>query len=730
MLGNPNIHRMTTQLTIEGMTCAACASRVGRALQAVPGVTHAHVNLATERAQITGDVTLATLLEAVEESGYGAHPFTPAEDRAAARAAEQHSLGRAAALALALALPLLLLEMSGHLLPAIHHWIAQSIGLPASHMIQAVLATAILFGPGLRFFRLGLPALWRRAPDMNALVAIGAGAAWVYSMAILATTPGEAVYFESAGVIMALVLLGRWLEGRARGRTSGAIRALSRLAPRIARRADGSEVALDALALGDALLIRPGEAIPTDGIVLTGNSFLDQSMFTGEPMPVARGPGDAVLGGSVNQSGALTIRVDKLGGDTLLAGVIRMVEEAQNAQMPIQALVDRITLWFVPAVMAVAALTFALWLAFGPSLAVALTHAVAVLIIACPCAMGLATPTSIMVGMGRAASLGVLFRHGDALQRLADVQGIAFDKTGTLTEGHPALIDTRPAPGFTPEALLRLAAAVEAHSEHPIARAILAAHPNPPPALGFLATSGEGAAAEVEGQTIRLGSAAYLRAAGIPPDALEPMAAEAASQGQTPVFIAVADRAAGLLLVADRLRPSTPEAIALLRRLGLRLMILSGDHPAAVAAMARSLGIEEAKGGLLPADKVAALAAAPGFAFTGDGINDAPALAAASVGIAIGTGTDIAIDSADIVLMGNDLKIVAQAITLSRATLTNIRQNLAWAFAYNAALIPVAAGALQLLGGPGLSPMLAAGAMGFSSLFVLGNALRLRGVKL
>ncbi|NCY24524.1 MAG: heavy metal translocating P-type ATPase, partial [Alphaproteobacteria bacterium] len=389
------------------MTCAACASRVGRALQAVPGVSHAHVNLATERAEITGDVTLATLLEAVEESGYGAHPFTPAEDRAAARAAEQRSLGRAAALALALAAPLLLLEMSGHLLPAIHHWIAHAIGLPASHMIQGGLATAILFGPGLRFFRLGLPALWRRAPDMNALVAIGAGAAWAYSMAILATTPEEAVYFESAGVIVALVLLGRWLEGRARGRTSGAIRALSRLAPRIARRGDGSEVPLDALALGDALLIRPGEAIPTDGTVLTGTSFLDQSMFTGEPMPVARGPGDAVLGGSVNQSGALTIRVDKLGGDTFLAGVIRMVEEAQNAQMPIQALVDRITLWFVPAVMAVAALTFTLWLAFGPSLAVALTHAVAVLIIACPCAMGLATPTSIMVGMGRAASLGV-----------------------------------------------------------------------------------------------------------------------------------------------------------------------------------------------------------------------------------------------------------------------------------------------------------------------------------
>ncbi len=728
-MARPISKRMNTQLTIEGMTCAACATRVGRALQAVPGVTHAHVNLATERAGIEGEVPLATLLEAVEDAGYAAHPFTPAEDRAAARALEQQALGRATIAALALALPLLLLEMTGHLVPAIHHWIAHTIGLPASHLIQGLLASAILFGPGLRFFRLGLPALWRRSPDMNALVAIGAGAAWTYSVAILATQPEEAVYFESAGVIVALVLAGRWLEGRARGRTSDAIRALSRLAPRVARRADGSEVPLAALALGDELLIRPGEAIPTDGTVLTGESFLDQSMFTGEPMPVAKKPGDSVLGGSVNQAGALTMRVDKLGGDTLLAGVIRMVEEAQNAEMPIQALVDRITLWFVPAVMAVAALTFALWLAFGPSLAVALTHAVAVLIIACPCAMGLATPTSIMVGMGRAASLGVLFRHGDALQRLAAVQGVAFDKTGTLTEGHPALVETLPAPGFTAETLLRLSAAVEARSEHPIARAILAAHPNPPPALAFTTTAGEGASAEVEGLAVMLGSAKYLRAAGIAPETLEGPAAAAAGQGQTPVFVAIGGQAAGLLLVADRLRPATPQTIALLRGMGLRLMILSGDHPAAVAAMAQSLGIEQAKGGLLPGQKVAALAGEADFAFVGDGINDAPALAAAAVGIAIGTGTDIAIDSADVVMMSDDLRVVAQTITISRATLRNIRQNLGWAFAYNAALIPVAAGALQLLDGPGLSPMLAAGAMGFSSLFVLGNALRLRRVK-
>ena len=719
---------MNTDLTIEGMTCAACVGRVARALQAVPGVTAARVNLATERADVAGHVPLAALLEAVEDAGYTARLHVQAEDRSAARAAERQALGRAAAWALALAAPLLVLEMGGHLVPAFHHWLTHSIGLAASHLVQAGLATAILFGPGLRFFRQGLPALWRLAPDMSSLVAIGAGAAWVFSMATLIAAPGEPVYFESAGVIVALVLLGRWLEARARGRTSEAIRALSRLAPRTARRADGAEVPLAALRLGDLLIIRPGERIPTDGVVTEGASHLDQSMFTGEPMPVAKNPGDTVLGGSVNQAGGLTIRVDKLGDDTLLAGIIRMVEQAQNAQLPIQALVDRITLWFVPAVMGVAAVTFLAWLAFGPSLAVALTHAVAVLIIACPCAMGLATPTSIMVGMGRAASLGVLFRQGDALQRLAAVQVVAFDKTGTLTEGRPALVETWTLPGFAPERLLSLAAAVEARSEHPIAHAILAAHPAPPPVQDFAITTGQGARGVVEGQAVLVGSAGYLHAQGIDPGPLEAQAAAHAAKGQTPVFIGLDGSPAGLLLVADRLRPTTAEAVRGLEAQGLTLMILSGDHAATAAAVAGELAIAAVHAGLLPGEK-AALLAGPHVAFVGDGINDAPALAAAEVGIAIGTGTDIAIESADVVLMSGDLRGVASAIAISRATLANIRQNLAWAFGYNAALIPIAAGVLQPWGGPALSPMLAAGAMGLSSLFVLANALRLRGVK-
>ncbi len=711
---------METDLVIDGMSCAACVGRVARALEAVPGVTSAQVNLATERASVAGAVPLAALLAAVEEAGYSAHQHQQAEDRGAARAAEQHAFALAAAVSLAMALPLLLLEMPGHVWPTWHHWLGDTA------LIQAALASAILFGPGLRFFRAGLPALWRREPDMNALVAMGAGAAWVFSMATMVLSPGEPVYFESAGVIVALVLLGRWLEARARGQASDAIRSLTRLAPRTARRADGTEVPLAALALGDALLVRPGEAVPTDGTVLEGQSHIDQSMFTGEPMPVARGPGDAVLGGSINQGGALTIRADKLGAETLLSGIIAMVERAQNTRMPIQALVDRITLWFVPAVMALAAFTFIVWLAFGPSLAVALTHAVAVLIIACPCAMGLATPVSIMVGMGRAASLGVLFRQGDALQRLAQVKRVGFDKTGTLTEGRPALVETLPLPGFEAEALLAQAAAVEARSEHPIAHAILAAHLNPAPVSDFATEAGQGARGVVEGRAVVVGSAAWLRAQGVDPAALEALAG---ARTQTPVFVAVDGQPAGLLLVADTLRPGSAAALASLRAQGLSLMILSGDHPRAVAALAAELGIDDARGGLLPPEKLAALQGRADIAFVGDGVNDAPALAASGVGIAMGTGTDIAIESAGVVLMAGDPRGVASAIAIARATMANIRQNLGWAFGYNAALLPIAAGALQPFGGPGLSPMLAAGAMGLSSVFVLANALRLRGVK-
>ncbi len=718
-----------TSLTIDGMTCAACAQRVARALQRVAGVDSAQVNLATERAEIQGSAPLSALLEAVDDAGYAAHPFQPTEDRAAIRAADARALGRAAALALVLAAPLLALEMGGHMVPALHRWIAAEIGHVTSHWVQGALATAILFGPGWRFFRLGVPALLSRAPDMNALVAMGAGAAWLYSAVTLLRDAHDAVYFESAGVIVALVLLGRWLEARARGRAGDAIRGLMDLSPRTARRlgdAGAEEVPLSAIRVGDRLLMRPGERVPVDGRVVAGASHLDESMFTGEPLPVARREGEPVLGGSVNQHGTLTVLAERVGQDTLLAGIIRMVEQAEDARLPIQALVDRITLVFVPVVMAVAALTFAAWLAVGAGFGVALTHAVAVLIIACPCAMGLATPTSIMVGMGRAARMGVLFRAGDALQRLAGAKRVAFDKTGTLTEGRPALAAVLPLPGFDADALLRAVAAVEAASEHPIAHAILAAHPAPPPAEGFRIALGMGAAAQVEGRQVLVGSAAFLAAEGVAATALEPLAAARAAQGETPVLVALDGMPAG---VADPLRATTPEAIAALRALGLPTLMLTGDHAATAQAVAARLGIADVRAHLLPADKLAALRDAPGTIFVGDGINDAPALAAADVGIAIGSGSDIAMESAAVVLMGNDLRTVAGAIHVARATLKNIRQNLAWAFGYNIALVPIAAGVLVPFGGPALSPMLAAAAMGLSSVFVVGNALRLKGVR-
>ena len=710
---------MTQHLSVQGMSCASCTGRVTRALLQVPGVQQAHVNLATERAEIEGVATLPALLQAVEQAGFIARPHIQPAERAASRRAERRALGLAAAWAMAGALPLVLLEGWGH---------ATGHAPPAGQWAAALLATAILFGPGLRFFRLGAAALAHRAPDMNALVAIGAGAAWAFSLVVLAWGDGGPVYFESAGVIVALVLLGRWLEARARGQASGAIEALARLAPQTARREDGTDAPIAALRPGDRLIIRPGERVPADGTVVEGHSHLDQSMFTGEPIPVARAPGDALLGGSVNQGAPLVMRVDRVGDETLLAGIIRMVEQAQDARLPIQALVDRITLWFVPAVLAVGALTLVAWLAAGVPAGVALGHAVAVLIIACPCAMGLATPTAIMVGTGRAAASGVLFRHGEAMQRLASTRMVAFDKTGTLTEGRPALVATLPLPPFSAARLLALAAAAETRSEHPIARAIAAASPDAPAATDFAVEAGRGISASCDGQRIMVGTAAFLAGQGIDPGPLEALLAAHATAGQTPVFVGVQGAAAGLLLVADRLRPGSADAIAALHRMGLQTMILSGDHPATTAALGRELGVEAAIGGLLPAQKLAALAGHDHTAFVGDGINDAPALAAADTGIAIGTGTDIAMETADVVLMNGDPRGVATAIMLARATLRHIRQNLAWAFAYNVALIPVAAGVLQPLGGLTLSPELAAGAMGLSSLFVLANSLRLRGV--
>ncbi|SEN28172.1 Cu+-exporting ATPase [Pseudorhodobacter antarcticus] len=585
-----------------------------------------------------------------------------------------------------------------------------------------------------------------KAPDMNALVMIGTAAA--YSFSLIATflphllpAPAHAVYFEAAAVIVTLILMGRWMEARAKGRTWAAIARLIGLSPKTARvERDGEilDLPLAEVVVGDILHLRPGEKIAVDGTVTDGQSYVDESMLTVEAAAIAKNTGDTTTGGTVNGTGALTYRAMRVGGDMMLAQIIRMVEQAQGARLPVQDLVNRITGWFIPAVLAAAALTVAVWVIFGP--APALTHAlvagVAVLIIAYPRAMGFAVPVSIMVGTGRAADLGVLFRRGDALQSLQSVDIIAFDKTGTLTVGRPEMTDFILAQGFDGNTVLARIAAVEAKSEHPIATAITRAATDRgldlPPAFDFTSHTGLGIAAQVAGQRILIGSARFMTSEGVDPAPLGKAAETLANDGKPPIFAALNGQIAAVIGVADPIKPGTVEAIAQLRAMGLRLVMISGDNKATAHIIAATLSITEVVAEVLPAGKVAALdalrATGESLAFVGDGINDAPALAAADVGVAIGTGTDVAIEAADVVLMSGDLRGVVGALAISRATMRNIKQNLFWAFGYNAALIPVAAGALYPIWGLQLSPMLAAGAMALSSVFVLTNALRLRWV--
>ncbi len=737
----------TTRLAISGMTCASCVSRVETVLGRVPGVIAASVNLADESATIRHYALGGLpdrLAEAVRTSGYDARVATATSraDVAQRKADEQAALGRAVILAAALTLPVFVLEMGGHLVPAFHHWLHGLFGVFPVWVAQFLLTTAVLFGPGLRFFRAGVPALLHAAPDMNALVVLGSTAAWAYSS--LATfAPGllpadaQVVYFEAAAMIVTLILLGRWLEARAKGRTGAAIARLVGLQPQTARveRAGAVvELAIAEVVAGDLLHLRPGERVAVDGAVETGQGWIDESMITGEPVPVEKSPGAALTAGTVNGASALTYRAERVGADTVLARIIRMVEEAQGAKLPIQAAVDRVTRVFVPVVIGVALLTFGLWMIWGPGLAQALVAAVAVLIIACPCAMGLATPTSIMVGTGRGAEMGVLFRRGDALQALQGVQVVAFDKTGTLTEGRPDLVALHLAPGADEAAALALAAAAESGSEHPIAGAILRAAAGRglalAPASGVTALAGFGLQAQVGGQRVLLGAERLMAREGITLGDLPALAAQEAARGRTPLYLAADGQALALLIVADRLKPTTLPAIQALHALGLQTAMITGDARATAQAIAADLGIDHVEAEVLPDGKVAALerlrAGGRKVAFVGDGINDAPALAAADVGLAIGTGTDVAVEAAEVVLMSGDLRGVVNALHLSRRVLRNIRQNLFWAFAYNAALIPVAAGALYPAFGLTLSPVLAAGAMALSSIFVLTNALRLK----
>jgi Cu+-exporting ATPase len=645
----------------------------------------------------------------------------------------------------ALTIPLVLVAMAP-MLPGAH----LLAGHPARRFLELALATPVVLWGGAPFFARALASLRTRHLNMFTLIGLGVGVAYVYSV-VAALVPGifpasfrsahgeVGVYFEAAAAIVTLVLVGQVLELRARGRTGAAIRALLGMAPRTARRlrADGAEedVPLDAVVPGDRLRVRPGEKIPVDGVVLEGASAVDESMITGEPIPVDKGPSDRVVGATLNGTGGLVVRAERVGAETLLAQIVKMVAEAQRSRAPIQRLADVVSAIFVPAVVAVAALTFGAWALLGPEprLAHAIVNAVAVLIIACPCALGLATPMSIMVATGKAARLGVLFKNAEAIESLRAVDTLVLDKTGTLTEGRPALVAVEPAPDVDEGELHGLGAAVERGSEHPLASAIVkGAEARGAPrraAVGFSSTTGKGAEARVDGRAVLVGSRRLLEERGIDLGALAARADARRAEGETVLFAALDGRAAGLLALADPIKASAPEALAALRAEGLRIVMLTGDHRATAEAVGRRLGIDEVVADVLPADKAATVKrlsdAGHVVAMAGDGINDAPALAQAQVGIAMGTGTDVAMESAAVTLVRGDLRGLVRARRLSRATMGNIKQNLLFAFGYNTIGVPIAAGVLYPVFGLLLSPMLAAAAMSLSSVSVIANALRL-----
>jgi Cu+-exporting ATPase len=646
--------------------------------------------------------------------------------------------------------PLFVLEMGGHIYEPMHHWLMGIIDTQNLYYVYFLLATAVIFGPGRRFLKAGIPALLRGGPEMNSLVALGVLAAYFYSVVVtfapsLLPVEAQFVYYEAATVIVTLILLGRLLEARASGKTGDAIRKLASLqakTARVERNGEVLDISPDDVVLGDIIVIRPGERLAVDGEVIEGSSYVDESMISGEPVPVEKALGTTVVGGTINKTGTFKFRATKVGADTMLSQIIRMVEQAQGSKLPIQMLVDRVTALFVPVVIGVAVLTFLVWLIFGPEPAYtfALVNAVAVLIIACPCAMGLATPTSIMVGTGRAAELGVLFRKGEALQELRSAQIVVVDKTGTVTKGRPELTDLVVAEGFIEDEVLTLVAAVESRSEHPIAEAIVHAARErklvageglePPTIENFESITGYGIAATVNGRKVEVGADRYMVKLGLSVEVFTDAAATMGDEGKSPLYAAIDGKLAAIIAVADPLKPSSVEAIRALQAMGIEVAMVTGDNARTAHAIARQVGISTVIAEVLPDGKVKAIhdlrAGDKKLAFVGDGINDAPALAEADIGIAVGTGTDVAIESADVVLVGGDLMGVVNAIEMSRATIRNIKENLFWAFGYNIALVPVAAGALYPAFGILLSPMIGAGAMALSSVFVLGNALRLK----
>jgi P-type Cu+ transporter len=741
-------------LDIGGMTCAACVNRVTKALTRVDGVVAASVNLATEAARVTFDVGRASeadLEAAVGRAGYAGTvrrperpsgpPAGAAENPDAAQDREIGRLRRRWVVALSVGLGL----MAAMYVPV--HIDTMDWLMP---LIFAV-ATVVQVWAGADIYRAAWTAARHRGTNMNTLVALGTGVAYGFS-AFVTLWPGVAerwglplhVYFETALVIVGLVLLGRWMETRAKKRTADSIRALVELAPPTARvLRDGAEidVRLEEVRVGDRVRVRPGERIPVDGTVSDGSSTVDESMLTGESVPVDKIVGDQVIGATFNRTGTLVLTVAAVSADSTLAQIIRLVEDAQGAKPPMQRLADRVTAWFIPSVLGVAALNFVAWSLLGPEsdrLTLAIGTTVAVLIIACPCALGLATPTAVMVGTGRAAESGVLIGDGEALEKTRRVSAVVLDKTGTVTRGRPGLTDLLVVGGWSSKELLRLVAAAETGSEHPVAEAIVAAAREQgldlPQATGFAAVPGHGITATVEGRVVLVGNAAHMRSAEVDVTGLSDVAAAAAARGETPMFAAVGGVAAGLVSVADTVKPESAHAVAQLEALGLEVWMVTGDNTATARAVAAEVGIRNVMADVLPADKAHRVAelqtAGHVVAMVGDGINDAPALARADLGIAIGTGTDVAIAASDITLVGGDLRGIVAAIALSRQTVSTVRQGLVWAFGYNVLLIPVAAGALYWWDGLLLDPVLASAAMAMSSVSVVTNALRLRRFRL
>ncbi len=738
------------EIGVGGMTCASCSARVERALKKLPGVLEASVNLATERASLhylPASLGPDEVARAIEEAGYEPRLLDQeaVEDRdAEARRKSLRAMRRDLWLAVLFTLPLLFIAMGAAFLPEVGKGFEALAPWPRFWgWVEFMFASVVMLGPGRRFFRPGWIAYRHLSPDMNSLVMTGTGAAYLYSLAVLILPflfPAEArnLYFDSAAVVVTVILLGKYLEEIAKGRTGAAIKKLLGLQAKTARVVrDGveQEIPIRGVRPGDRVIVRPGERVPVDGEVREGDSYVDESMLTGEPLPVAKRPGDRVVGGTVNQHGLLRVEARQVGKQTVLAQIIRLVERAQGSKLPIQGLADRVVRIFTPVVLLIAAATFLAWLAFGPppAITLALVSAVAVLVVACPCAMGLATPAAIMVGSGRAAELGVLFRKGEALEALSHVDTVVFDKTGTLTEGRPRLTDLEPVTGEGGDTL-RLAAAVEAGSEHPLAAAIVAAAREQalelPAVEDFQAIPGYGVRARMEGQTVLLGAERLLVREGIEPGPLAERAAALATQGKTPVYLAVDGKPRALLAVADALKAESTAVVAALKARCIAVVMITGDGERTAAAIARQAGIERYQAEVLPSGKAAAVEKLQKegrkVAFVGDGINDAPALARADVGIALGSGTDIAIEAADVTLTRGDLAGVVTALQAARRTMNTIRGNLFWAFFYNILLIPLATGVFYPVWGIHLNPMVAGVAMGFSSVFVVTNSLRLR----